>query len=104
MEPVKRFRSEGSIHETLGFERFRSEGSIHEMLGSERFRRNGTGSERFRSEGSIHETLGFERFRSEGSTHETALLKNGLDIISNMYENNTVYRLPIFRNMVCVCI
>ena len=50
-----RFRSQGSIHKTLGSERFRevpkewnrfrSEGSIHETLGSERFRRNGTGSE-----------------------------------------------------------
>ena len=29
----ERFRSEGSIHETLGSERFRSEGSIHETLG-----------------------------------------------------------------------
>ena len=71
-----RFRSEGSIHETLGSERFRSEGSIHETLGSERFRSEGSihetlGSERFRSEGSIHETLGSERFRSEGSIHET---------------------------------
>ena len=56
-----RFRSEGSIHETLGFERFRSQGSIHETLGSERFR----------SEGSIHETLGSVRFRSQGSIHET---------------------------------
>ena len=27
------FRSEGSIHETLGFVRFRSQGSIHETLG-----------------------------------------------------------------------
>ena len=71
-----RFRSEGSIHETLGSEKFRSEGSIHETLGSERFRSEGSihetlGSERFRSEGSIHETLGSERFRSQGSIHET---------------------------------
>ena len=28
----ERFRSEGSIHETLGSERFRSEGSIHETF------------------------------------------------------------------------
>ena len=28
----ERFRSQGSIHETLGSERFRSEGSIHETL------------------------------------------------------------------------
>ena len=64
-----RFRSEGSIHETLGSERFRSEGSIHETLGSERFR----------SEGSIHETLGSERFRSEGSIHET-LVPRGSEV------------------------
>ena len=56
-----RFRSEGSIYETLGSERFRSEGSIYEMLGSERFR----------SQGSIHETLGSERLRNEGSIYET---------------------------------
>ena len=37
----ERFRSQGSIHETLGSERFRSEGSIHETLGSERFRSSG---------------------------------------------------------------
>ena len=72
----ERFRSEGSIHETLGSERFRSEGSIHETLGSERFRSQGSihemlGSERFRSQGSIHETVGSERFRSQGSIHET---------------------------------
>ena len=29
----ERFRSQGSIHETLGPERFRSQGSIHETLG-----------------------------------------------------------------------
>ena len=56
----ERFRSEGSIHETLGFEKFRSEGSIHETLGSERFR----------SQASIHETLGSVRFRRQGSIHE----------------------------------
>ena len=47
MKRSERFRSEGSIHETLGSERFRSQGSIPETLGSVRFR----------SQGSIHETL-----------------------------------------------
>ena len=88
-----------------------------ETLGSERFRRNGTGSERFRSSGSIHETLGSERFRSPGSNHETlgserfrsqgSVHENGLDIISNLYENNTVclffeIRYVFAYNMFCV--